>query len=261
MCMSLSFIAVLFLISFIGSFISGMVGIGGAIINYPMILYIPPLLGFASFTAHEVSGITAVQVFFSTLAGAWAYRKSGYIHKTLVFYMGISILIGSFAGSLSSTLLNENEVNAVYAVLATIAAIMMFVPRKSNAESSGKELTYNKWLASILAVVVGFASGIVGAGGSFLLVPIMLVILKLPVRVTIATSLTVTFISSIGITIGKATAGQLMFLPSVVVAIASILASPLGARVGKKMSQKGLQWILALLIGATSIKIWIDMLR
>ncbi|WP_369900953.1 sulfite exporter TauE/SafE family protein [Bacillus manliponensis] len=256
--MSFSFIILLFMIGFIGSFISGMVGIGGAIINYPMILYIPALFGFASYTAHEVSGITAVQVFFATLAGVWAYRKGGYIEKTLVLYMGVSILSGSFAGSLSSTLLSENEVNAVYGVIATIAAIMMFVRKE---ETLTKELTYNKWLASVLAFIVGFASGIVGAGGAFLLVPIMLVVLKLPVRVTIATSLTVTFISSIGITIGKVTAGQVLFGPSIIVALASILASPLGARVGKKMSQSVLRWILALLIVATSIKIWIDMLH
>ena len=65
----MSLVVLLFIIGFIGSFISGMVGIGGAIINYPMILYIPVLLGFTGYTAHEVSGITAVQVFFATLQG------------------------------------------------------------------------------------------------------------------------------------------------------------------------------------------------
>ncbi|MEH7609292.1 sulfite exporter TauE/SafE family protein, partial [Priestia megaterium] len=39
--MDLTFIITLFLIGFIGSFISGMVGIGGSVINYPMLLYIP----------------------------------------------------------------------------------------------------------------------------------------------------------------------------------------------------------------------------
>lgn len=63
----MSLVVLLFIIGFIGSFISGMVGIGGAIINYPMILYIPVLLGFSGYTSHEVSGITAVQVFFATL--------------------------------------------------------------------------------------------------------------------------------------------------------------------------------------------------
>lgn len=65
----MSLVVLLFIIGFIGSFISGMVGIGGAIINYPMILYIPVLLGFAGYTSHEVSGITAVQVFLQLLQG------------------------------------------------------------------------------------------------------------------------------------------------------------------------------------------------
>ena len=39
-----TFIVTIFLIGFVGSFISGMVGIGGSIIKYPMLLYIPPFL-------------------------------------------------------------------------------------------------------------------------------------------------------------------------------------------------------------------------
>ncbi len=96
----LLFIAVIFLIGFVGSFISGMIGIGGSIIKYPMLLYIPPLFGLVAFTAHEVSGISAIQVFFATIGGVWAYRKDGYLNKKLIGYMGVSILIGSFIGGL-----------------------------------------------------------------------------------------------------------------------------------------------------------------
>ncbi|PFW91768.1 hypothetical protein COL32_02530 [Bacillus pseudomycoides] len=256
--MSFSFMIVIFLIGFVGSFISGMVGIGGAIINYPMILYIPVLLGFTGYTAHEVSGITAIQVFFATFAGVWVYRKSGYINETLVLYMGTSILVGSFVGSLGSRVLDAGQVNIVYAILAMIAAIMMFIPKKNRSELPLEALTYNKGLASVLAFIVGTSSGIVGAGGAFLLVPIMLVILKIPTHMTIATSLAITFISSIGITIGKVTTGQVVVLPSIMIAIASLIASPLGASVGKRLNQKILQWILAILIVSTSIKIWMD---
>lgn len=43
-----TFIIVIFLISFIGSYISGMLGIGGSIIKYPMLLFIPTLLGLTA---------------------------------------------------------------------------------------------------------------------------------------------------------------------------------------------------------------------
>lgn len=85
---SIMYIVVIFAIGFVGSFVSGMLGVGGSIIKYPMLLYIPPLFGLAAFTAHEVSGISAVQVLFASAAGVWAYRKGGLLNKQLILYMG-----------------------------------------------------------------------------------------------------------------------------------------------------------------------------
>lgn len=73
--MDAAWIITLFTIGFIGSLISGMVGIGGSIIKYPMLLYIPPALGFAAFSAQQLSAISAVQVFFAALAGMLSFRK------------------------------------------------------------------------------------------------------------------------------------------------------------------------------------------
>lgn len=116
--MDLTYLIVIFLIGFIGSYISGMVGIGGSIIKYPMLLYIPPLFGIAAFSAHEVSGISAVQVFFATIGGVWAYRKGGYLNKTLIIYMGAAILVGSLIGSYGSRFMSEGGINLVYGILA-----------------------------------------------------------------------------------------------------------------------------------------------
>lgn len=69
--MAISLIITIFLIGIVGSFISGMLGIGGAIINYPMLLYIPVAIGVGHFTAHEVSGITAIQVFLQLFSVFW----------------------------------------------------------------------------------------------------------------------------------------------------------------------------------------------
>ncbi|AND43070.1 MULTISPECIES: sulfite exporter TauE/SafE family protein [Bacillaceae] len=258
--MDIGFIVVIFLIGFIGSFISGMVGIGGSIIKYPMLLYIPPLFGLAAFSAHEVSGISAVQVFFATIGGVWAYRKGGYLNKTLIIYMGVAILIGSFIGGYGSKLMTESGINIVYGILALIAVVMMFLPKKGIDEIPHDQVKFNKWLAAVLALIVGVGAGIVGAAGAFILVPIMLVVLKIPTRMTIATSLAITFISSIGATVGKITTGQVEYYPALIMVVASLIASPLGANFGKKINTKILQWILALLILATSIKIWSDIL-
>jgi len=249
----------LFAIGFIGSFISGMVGIGGSIIKYPMLLYIPPALGFVAFTAQEVSAVSAVQVFFATIAGVFAYRKSGLINKQLVLYMGIPIVIGSFVGGYGSKFLPDSAINLTYAVLALVAAIMMFLPKKGQEGDSAK-LQFNKMIAGLSAAVVGILSGVVGAAGAFITVPIMLVVLKIPTRVAIASSLAITFISSIGSTAGKVMGGHMLLVPSIIMVVASIIGSPLGAKIGQKLNVKVLQTVLALLITATVVKIWLDIL-
>jgi uncharacterized membrane protein YfcA len=256
----IDFIILLFLIGAFGSALSGMVGIGGAIIKYPMLLYVPPLLGFTAFTSQEVSAISAVQVFFSTLAAMFVFKKGGLIHGKLVAYMGTSIVIGSFAGGYGSKFLPDEVINIVYAVLALIAAIMMLLPKKGDDRGEGTVVDFNKSLAIGSSLIVGIASGIVGAAGAFITMPVMLVLLKIPTRVAIGSSLAITFISSIGSTAGKLFGGHMLLIPSIVMVVASLLIAPLGAGLSKKMNVKVLQNVLFLLIGATVIKIWYEIL-
>ncbi|PIC76615.1 hypothetical protein CSV74_09990 [Sporosarcina sp. P19] len=256
--MTIPFIITIFLIGFVGSFLSGMMGIGGAIVKYPMLLFIPALLGFAAFTPHEVSGITAVEVFFASLSGVLAYRKSNLILKPLVLYMGISVLVGSVIGGAGSSMLTEATVNVVYGFLAVMAAIMMFIPKKGLDDQPIDEITFNRFVASSAAFIVGLAAGIVGAGGAFIMVPIMLVILKIPTRVTIATSLAITLLSSVGSASGKLLTGQVPYGPALVMIAASIIAAPIGVKVSRKVNTKVLQSILAALIMASAVKIWWD---
>lgn len=258
--MTFSLALPLFLIGFAGSFISGLVGIGGSIIKYPMLLYIPAALGLAAYTAHEVSGISAVQVFFATLSAVWALRKDKLIHYQLVLYMGSAIVVGSLVGGYGGKYLSADAINVVYAILATIAVPMMFMPKKAIDDKEMADIAFHKPTAVTSALIVGAASGIVGAAGAFILVPIMLVVLKIPTRVTIASSLAITFLSSIGATIGKLMAGDVLFWPSLIMVIASVLAAPLGTAVSKRLNTKSLQAILALLILGTTIKIWTDLI-
>ncbi|NBC72793.1 sulfite exporter TauE/SafE family protein [Paenibacillus sacheonensis] len=258
--MDLAWIMTLFVIGFLGSFISGMVGIGGSIINYPMLLFIPSALGFTAFTVQEVTAISAVQVFFASFMGMLVFRKRGLVDKTLVVYMGIPIIAGSFLGSFVSNTLPSSVINIVYAILALIASVMMFLPKKGIDAQDVNQVTFKKPLAIALALIIGSVSGIVGAAGAFITVPVMLVVLKIPTRVAIASSLAITFISSIGSTTGKLMGGHTLLLPSLVLIIASTIAAPIGAKISKHINTKILQWILAGLITATVIKIWISLL-
>lgn len=254
---------VMVLLGLVGSFFSGLLGIGGAIINYPLLLYVPSLLGVAHFSAHEVSSISMFQVFFASLAGVIAFRRKknngGVVHKGLVAYMGSSILVGSLAGGYISGLLNGDVINLIYGILAVLAVILMLIPRKGSEEQS-EHLTFNKLIAISAAILVGIVSGIVGAGGAFILIPIMLTILKIPTRTTIATSLAIVFISAIGGLIGKISAGGIPLEPTIYTIIGSLLGAPLGSRISSKMNVNVLRYGLVVLIALTAVKVWSSIL-
>ncbi|MFC7686529.1 sulfite exporter TauE/SafE family protein [Ureibacillus sp. GCM10028918] len=258
--MEFYYVVLLFMLGFIGSFLSGMLGIGGAIIKYPMLLMIPPLFGYQAFTAHAVSGISALDVLFVSIAGVLGYRNAGYLHKSLILLMGSFVLLGSLLGSFGSEYLTETQVNVVYGYLALLAAIMMFIPKKRIDESHIEQVPFNKPLAAILAFFVGIGSGIVGAGGGFLLIPIMLLILRIPTRMAIASSLAITLISSFAGSIGKIATGQVEYLPALIIILAGLVAAPIGAKVSTKLNTEVLENILAFLILGTAVKIWIDIL-
>lgn len=251
------------LLGLFGSFLSGLFGIGGAIINYPLLLFVPSALGVAQFTTQEVSAISMFQVFFSSLAGVMAAflarRKNPggpEIDRGLVLYMGVSILLGSLAGGMVSGYLEGGVINVIYGVLAIIAVVLMLIPSKGEATAAGGSLTFNKPIAVILAFLVGIVSGIVGAGGAFLLIPIMLTILNIPIRTTIVSSLAIVFLSAVGGVIGKIMAGGIPLIPTLYTVIGSLIGAPIGSRVGSKLNTGVLRYGLVLVIGITAIKVW-----
>ncbi|HWO96449.1 MAG TPA: sulfite exporter TauE/SafE family protein [Bacillus sp. (in: firmicutes)] len=259
--MTLSFLLTVFILGFMSSFLSGMLGIGGSIVLYPLLLFVPPALGLAGFEAHDVAGIGAIQALAASSAGMLAYRHAGFLHKPLIAYMGSSVLIGGVIGSSISSFFTEWTINVIYAFLATAAAFLMCLPKKGAEDIPLENIQFPVFKTSALTFLVGVSAGIVGAGGAFLLVPIMLIVLRIPTRVTIASSLAVTLLSSIGTTIGKAATGQILWMPALCIVLASMMASPLGTVIGKKTHTKSLQMILAMLIMVTSIKIWFDILH
>jgi uncharacterized membrane protein YfcA len=297
-------VVLLMLIGFVGTFFSGLIGMGGAIINYPMLLYMPGFFGIAEFSAHDVSGMIAWQVLFATLSSLIAFRKEKMIYLPLVVVMGSATLVGSFAGGYGAKFLSGDAVNLTYAILALIAAVMMFVSvggKRGKEASSKVEPTaeaagriaggtvgdsagdnaaceavenavaagatargtapsFNKVAAAVIALVVGAVSGIVGLGGGFLFIPAMLLLLRIPLRMAIASTIAIGFISSLATNVGKMMAGPVPLLPSVILVSMSLIAAPLGIVVGKRMKSKTLKKVAGTVVFVASIKIWADIL-
>lgn len=253
--MDTSLILILSLIGAFGAFISGLVGIGGAIVIYPMLLFIPPIFGY-KITPEIASGLTAAQVFFSTMSGSMSQRNNSDLNKGIIVPMGAGILLGSLIGAYSASIFDESLINIVYTFLAILAIFLMFVKVKPENEHT----TFNKIALFITALAIGILSGIVGAGGAFIIVPVLLAIFKAPFRSVVASSIVIAFISSIGTFIMKSMTGQFDFIMMIPLVIASLLFAPIGTKVSKKTNQQLLRVILALLIALAAIKMLLNMI-
>ena len=156
--------------------------------------------------------------------------------------------------------MSEGGVNIIYGILALLAAIMMFVPKKGIDNIPLNQVKFNKWLAALLAFVIGIGAGIVGAGGSFSISTDYASCFKDPYKNDNCFLFSHHFSLIDRIRYWKVSTGQVEYLPALIIVIASIIASPIGAKIGKNTNTKVLQVILSILIFVTAAKIWLDIL-
>ena len=242
---------IMLLIGIFGGFISGLVGIGGAIIIYPMLLLLPPLVGLPTYSAYIASGLTSSQVFFSTLSGSFKAYKNKDFSRTLVLNMGSGMIIGSILGAILANLINVQFVNMVYIIIALLALILMFI----KVALSTSHIKFNRLLLITIGGIIGLVSGIVGAGGAFIIIPVLLVIFKLPMNTVVTNSIVIAFISSIGAFIIKLLQGYIPVNSAIPLILGSILFTPLGMKIGQKIPDYIQKMIVSILIVIAIIKL------
>ncbi len=250
---------VLLVLGLFGGFLSGLLGLGGAIIMIPLMLTVPKLLGVGALSMKAVAGLSMIQVVFASLSGVVRHRKNKFVSMKLLLTLGVAVAIGSGFGSTISKYMSNQSLMIAFGVIAVIAAVMMFIPPKeedSDNITDPDSIKFNKPLAASLGFVIGSLAGMVGAGGGFILVPVMIYILKIPIRVTIGTSLGIVFIGAIMGAIGKMATGQVDWLLALALIISSIPSAQIGSMVSKRTPALVLRYSLMLVIVFTSVEIW-----
>lgn len=100
----------------------------------------------------------------------------------------------------------------------------------------------------------------VGQGGAFIIIPILLYILKIPLRVALGSTLAIGLFSATAGAVGKIATGQVPFDMAGALLLGAMPSAMLGGITSRKSGTQFLRWSLAALISATAIKIWIDIL-
>ena len=70
----------LLVVGFSGAFVAGLLGVGGAVVMIPLLLYVPPLLGVGRLDIKAVAGVTMTQVLVAAAVGMLAHRRYGAVN-------------------------------------------------------------------------------------------------------------------------------------------------------------------------------------
>jgi uncharacterized membrane protein YfcA len=231
--------AALFAVGAVGGLLSGMLGVGGAVVLLPL------LTTFAGLTLKEASNVTIVQVVAAALVSVRMHYPRRLIHVRLALVMGSASFAGGLLGGLGSAALRPLTVEALFLGVVLLAIVLLFLPLGQITAPDGAFPPVNPLAASAIGLMAGTLAGILGAGGGFLIVPLLIGPLRLPTRLAVGTSPAVILIGSAAALAGKALSRQILVVPAGILVAGAIPFTYLGARLGARLSPRALRLLLA----------------
>ncbi len=241
----------------------GLIGGGGSILTVPVLVY---LLGVEPVMA------TAYSLFIvgiSSLIGAYTKFKEGLVHLKTSLIFGIPSIAAVYVTrkfilpAIPDVLLSIDEFQVtkplflmlLFAILMVFASISMI---RGDKEKSGNtdmdvkhlQLKFNYPLILIEGTVVGVLTGLVGAGGGFLIIPALVMLSKLPMKMAVGSSLLIIAAKSLIGFVGdiQTAASQMDWMLLIIVSALAIVGIFIGNRLslninGNKL-KKGFGWFV-----------------
>ncbi len=221
----------------------GLLGGGGSILTVPILRY---ALGLSAHTA--VAGSLFVVAVTSAVALV-AHARAGRVRWRTGLVFGASGMVGAFAAGRIAHLIPAPVLLIGFAGMMVATAIAMLRPRRADAPAQVVvvgELPIGKVLLE--GLVVGAVTGLVGAGGGFLVVPALAMLGGLPLPVAIGTSLLVIAMKSTAGLTGYLGTVDIPWVPVLVVTGAAVLGSLFGGRwagrIDETVLRRGFGWFV-----------------
>lgn len=175
----------------------GLIGGGGSILTVPVLVYlfnVDPVLA----TAYSL-----FIVGLSSLVGAFPKYKTGMIDLKTAVVFGVPSIIAVFltrkvlVPAIPATLFEVAGVSVtkalammiLFAVLMVAASVSMIRDKKKEEQATDEPRVFNYPMILLEGAVVGVLTGLVGAGGGFLIIPALVMLSKLPMKQAVGTSL------------------------------------------------------------------------
>jgi uncharacterized membrane protein YfcA len=266
--------------------LSGIFGVGGGFLMTPLLIMIgiPPTIAAAS-DSNQIVG--------ASTSGTLAHYKMGNVD----FKMGIFLLIGGVAGGTlgvqvikvlrqmgnadflikityvlmlgfvgsymfieSLQTLRKKEVpTAIPQKKSKYAQLIGNLPWQTDFIKSGVRLSV--LMPLVLGTFVGILAAIMGVGGGFIMVPVMVYLLRMPMHVVVGTSLFQILFTCVNVTIMQSYSNHTVdFILALILLLGSTLGAQFGAKISKKLKGDQLKILLASLVLVVMVKMLLDLL-
>jgi hypothetical protein len=267
-------------------FISGMFGIGGGFLMTPLLIFVgvTPAVAVATVSTHIAA---------SSFSGAIAYWR----RRALDLALALMLLAGGFVGTGSGvwlfTVLRglgqlDLTIGIAYVLLLGSVGTMMLIEgvRAMLRARQGKPVELRRpgshtwihglplkvrfkqskiYVSAIPVVAIGFTMGFIGAimgiGGGFLLVPMLIYFLRVPTNVVIGTSMVLTLVTMASATVMHAATNHLVdAVLALILMVGGVTGAQFGARAGQKMRGERLRLLLGALVLAVGLRFAFDLI-
>jgi uncharacterized protein len=173
---------------FIGAAV-GLLGGGGSILTTPLLVYV------VDWPAKQAITASLLVVAITSLFGLIAHARAGRVRWKTGLIFGVAGMVGAFIGGQVGALLPGALLLAAFSVMMGITAVAMIRGRKK-VKGHGPHKGLPLFRIILDGLIVGLVTGLVGAGGGFLVVPALALLGGLPMPNAVATSLLVVAMKS-----------------------------------------------------------------
>jgi uncharacterized membrane protein YfcA len=242
-------------------FLAGLLGIGGGMLMVPFLTLMLSHRGVPDGVAVKLAIATSMAtILFTSLSSVRAHHRRGAVRWDIVRGMAPGIVAGGLlAGAGAFALIKGQVLALVFALFVGFSATQMLLNRKP---APSRQMPGPLGRVAV-GTGIGFLSGLVGAGGGFVSVPFMTwcnVAIHHAVATSAALGFPIALANTVGYVIGgwsepSLLPGQVgyLYLPALaIIATASVLTAPLGARAAHAMNVRQLKRAFALLLYALS---------
>jgi uncharacterized protein len=173
----------------------GLLGVGGAFIMVPVMVAVFDHLGWDPDVAVKVAfGTSLLVIFPAAVATTAAHHRMRAIRWKAAIVMGIAGAAGSLLGAtLTTRVIGGDLMKIVFGVVVILASVRLLTARPVESREPSRESLF-LWTA--FGFLIGLFSGLLGAGGGILLVPVMVMVLKFRMHQAVATSAAVMVFTS-----------------------------------------------------------------